>query len=63
LWGIQDHTGGPARSASIKSISDVAPALLAFYPFSCAVVRLRRMTYWWRIQESEGEMYNPQEFC
>jgi len=40
LWGIQDHTGGPARSTSIKPISDVAPALLVFYPFSCAVVRL-----------------------
>ncbi len=33
LWGILDHTGGPARSASIKPISDVAPALLLFYPF------------------------------
>jgi hypothetical protein len=28
LWGILDHTAGPARSASIKPISDVAPALL-----------------------------------
>jgi hypothetical protein len=39
LRGILDHTGGPARSASIRPISDVAPALLAVYPFSCAVVR------------------------
>src|SRR6266699_2301240 len=48
LRGIQDHTGGPARSASIQPIFDVAPALLSFYPFSCAVVRRRRMTHWWR---------------
>ena len=40
LRGIRDHTGGPARSTSSKPISDVAPALLVFYPFSCAVVRL-----------------------
>jgi hypothetical protein len=52
LWGIQDHTGGPERLASSKPIFDVAPALLAFYPFSCAVVRLRRMTHWWRSQFS-----------
>ena len=51
LRGIQDHTGGPARSASIQPISDVAPALLAFYPFSCAVVRRWRMTHWWRIRK------------
>jgi hypothetical protein len=30
LWGILDHTGGPERLASIKPISDVAPALLLF---------------------------------
>src|SRR5215471_13969750 len=52
LWGILDHTGGPARSASIQPISDVAPALLPFYPFSCAVVRSQRMTHWWRSQNS-----------
>src|SRR6266567_5100819 len=49
LWGILDHTGGPARSSSTKPISGVAPALLPFYPFSCAVVRVPRMTHWWRI--------------
>jgi len=38
LWGYPGHTGGPERLASIKPISDVAPALLAFYPFSCVVV-------------------------
>ncbi len=39
LWGMRDHTGGQARSASIKPISGVAPALLAFYSFSCALAR------------------------
>jgi hypothetical protein len=39
LGGIRDHTGGPARSASIQPISNVALVLLPFYPFSCAVVR------------------------
>ncbi len=38
LVGYPGHTGGPARSASIKPISDMTPALLAFYPFSCVVV-------------------------
>jgi len=47
LAGIQDHTVGPARSTSFKPIFDVAAATLPFYPFSCAVVRLRRMAHCW----------------
>jgi hypothetical protein len=45
----RDHTGGPAHSTSIEPISGVALVLLPFYLFSCAVVRLQRMTHWWRI--------------
>jgi len=52
LWGIQDHTGGPARSTSIQPISDVSPVLLPFYPFSCVVVHQRCMTHWWRSRSS-----------
>jgi hypothetical protein len=48
LGGIRDHTDGPARSASVKPIFGVAPALPAFYPFSCAVVQRCCMTHWWR---------------
>ncbi len=33
LVGIPDHTAGPARSTSIKPISDVTLVLLLFYPF------------------------------
>src|SRR5260221_461853 len=49
LVGIQDHTAGPAQSTSVTPIFDVAAATLPFYPFSCAVVRLRRMAHCWRI--------------
>src|SRR5689334_8316054 len=42
-----DPTVGPARSTSITSIFDVAPPCPHSIPFSCAVVRLRRMTYCW----------------
>jgi hypothetical protein len=34
-----DHTGGPARSTSVSSISDLAPPARKYNTFSCAVVR------------------------
>jgi hypothetical protein len=42
-----DHTVGPAPRTSLKPICVVGPVLCPFYPFSCAVVRSQRMTYWW----------------
>ena len=39
LWGILDHTAGPARSASIKPISDVCTrpaAILPIFMLPCA---------------------------
>jgi hypothetical protein len=46
-----DHIGAPERLASTKPIIDLASTRLPLYPFSCAVVRLRPMIHWWRIQK------------
>ena len=44
-----DHSVGPAHSTSVLPIFDIASILPPFYPFSCAVVRRRRMIHCWRM--------------